>query len=101
MKLFPVKTKQLASESRVKHSVENWQKLTNNAMIISVVRSYEVFFILSLKQSRLLNVYHLTKNMTYLLNQEVQDMLRKNPIAVLDPEEDHFSPSNQPKGPEP
>ena len=57
---------------------------------MGVVRSYEVFFILSPRQSRLLNVYHLTKKVTDLPDQEVQNMLGKDAIVVLDPEKDHF-----------
>ena len=59
--LFPVKTTQLPSAGRVKHSVKNWQKLTKSPMILDVVKGYKIFFILPPRQSRLPNFSHLTK----------------------------------------
>ena len=36
--LFLVKFKQLSKPGRVKHFVKNWQKLTNDPMILDIVR---------------------------------------------------------------
>ena len=44
--LFPVKIKQLPKVGRVKHFVKNWQKLTDDPMILDIVRGYEIPFIL-------------------------------------------------------
>ena len=49
--LFPEKIKQLPKAGRVKHFVKNWQKLTNNPMVLDIVRRYEIPFILSSRQS--------------------------------------------------
>ena len=57
--LFPVKTKQLPSAGRVKHSVKDWQKLTKIPMILDVIKGF--FFILPPRQSRLPNLSHLIK----------------------------------------
>ena len=44
MNLFPVRNKQLPSAGWVKHFEKNWQKLTNDAMIMDVVRGYKIAF---------------------------------------------------------
>ena len=85
-------------------------------MILDVVRDYNIVFILLQRQSKLLNLCHLTKVAKDPVDQEVQDMLRKGAIVVSDPKEDQFlsflfllkkrdrrcgeTPSSQPKGPE-
>ena len=88
--LFPVKIKQLPKAGRVKHFVKNWQKLTNNPMILDIVRGYEIPFILPSWQSKLPNSCQLTKEASDLVDQEVQDMLKKGAIVVTDPKEDQF-----------
>ena len=83
-------------------------------MILDIVNGYEIPFILPPKQSRLPNLCQLTKEASDLVDQEVQDMLRKGAIVVSNPKEDQFvsslslvkkkdggeSPSVQPKRPE-
>ena len=59
-------------------------------MILDAVRGYEIPFILQPKQSRLPNLCQLTKETTYIVDQEVQDMLRKGAIVVSDTKEDQF-----------
>ena len=59
--LLPVKIKQLPKAGRVKHFVRNWQRLTNDLMILDIVRGYEISFILPQRQSWLPNVCQLTK----------------------------------------
>ena len=111
--LFLVKIKQLPKAGRVKHFVKNRQRLKNDPMILDIVRGYEIFFILSPRQSRLPNLCHLIKAASDLVDQQVQDMLRKGAITFSDPKEDQFlssvsfekerwgeSPSSQPKEPE-
>ena len=51
--LFLVKIKQRSSAGRIKYFVKNWQNLTNDPMILHVVRSYEIPLILLSRQSRL------------------------------------------------
>ena len=75
---------------RVKHFAKNWQRLKNEPMILDIVRGYEIPFILPPRQSRLPNVCQLTTEAPDLLDQEVQDMLRKGAIVVSDPKEDQF-----------
>ena len=98
----------------MKHFVKNWQRLTNDPMILDIVNNYEIPFILPPRQSRLPNLCQLTKEPSDLVDQEIQDMLRKGAIEVSDPKKDQFlsslflvkkkdgseSPSSQPKGPE-
>ena len=88
--LFSVKIKQLPKAGRVKHFVKNWQRLTNDPMILDIVNGYEIPFILPPRQSRLPNLCQLTKEASDLVDQEVQDMLRKGAIVVSDPKEDQF-----------
>ena len=88
--IFPVKIKQLPKAGRVKHFVKNWQRLTNDPMILDIVNGYEIPFILPPRQSRLPNLCQLTKEASDLVDQEVQDMLRKGAIVVSDPKEDQF-----------
>ena len=59
-------------------------------MKLDIVRGYEISFILPSRQSRLPKLCQLTKGASDLLNQEVQDMLRKGSIVVSDPKEDQF-----------
>ena len=59
-------------------------------MILDIVRGYEISFILSPRQSRLPNLYHLIKGASDLVDQEVQDMLRKGAIVFSDPKDDQF-----------
>ena len=44
--LFPVKMKQLSKAGRVKHFVNNLQRLTNDPVILHIVNGYEIPFIL-------------------------------------------------------
>ena len=88
--LFPVKIKQLPKAGRVKHFVKNWQRLTNDPMILDIVNGYEIPFILPPRQSRLPNLCRLTKEVSDLVDQKVQNMLRKGAIVVSDPKEDQF-----------
>ena len=88
--LFPVKIKQLRSAGRVKHFVKNWQKLTNDPLILDIVRGYKIPFVLPSRQSKLPNLCQLTKQVSDLVDQEVHDMLRKGTIVVSDPKEDQF-----------
>ena len=60
-------------------------------MILDIVRGYKIPFILLPRQSRLpKNSCQLTKKASDLVDQEVQDMLRKGTIVVPDPKEDQF-----------
>ena len=59
-------------------------------MKLDIVRGYEISFILPSRQSRLPKLCQLTKRASDLLDQEVQDMLRKGSIVVSDPKEDQF-----------
>ena len=88
--LFPVKIKQLPCAGSVKHFVRNWQKLTNDPMILNIVRGYEIHFILPPRKSSLPKLCQLTKEATDLADPEVQCMLRKSAIVVSDPKEDQF-----------
>ena len=88
--LFPVKIKQLPSASTVKHFVKNWQKPANDAMILDILRGYEMPFILPSRQSKLPDLCQLTKEASDLVDQEVQDMLRKGATVFSDPKEDQF-----------
>ena len=83
-------------------------------MILDIVRWYEIPFILPPRQSKAPNLCQLTKEATDLVDQEVEDMLRKFAIVVSYPKEDEFVSllflvkkkdgegltSSQPKGPE-
>ena len=74
----------------MKHFVKNWQRLTNDPMILDIVNGYKILFILPSRQSRLPNFCQLTKETSDLVDQEVQDMLRKGTIVVSDHKEDQF-----------
>ena len=69
---------------------KEFAKLTNDPMMLDIVRGYEVLFILPPRQSRLPHLCELTKQASDLVDQEVQDMLRKGAIRVSDPKEDQF-----------
>ena len=90
MNLFPVKIKQLPKAGRVKHFVKNWKSLTKDPTILNIVIGYEIPFISSSRQSRLPKLCQFTKEESDLVDQEVQDMLRKGAIVVSDPKEDQF-----------
>ena len=85
-----VKLEQMPKAGRVKHFAKYWQRLKNEPMILDIVRGYEIPFILPPRQSRLPNVCQLTTEAPDLLDQEVQDMLRKGAIVVSDPKEDQL-----------
>ena len=74
----------------MKHLVKNWQRLTNDPMIPDMVNGYEIPFILPPRQLRLPYLCQFPKKASDLVNQEVQDMLRKDVIVVTDPKEDQF-----------
>ena len=40
--LCPVSIQQLSKAGRVKHFVKNWQNLTNNPMILDIIRGYKI-----------------------------------------------------------
>ena len=59
-------------------------------MILDVVRGYKIPFILPSSQSKLPNLCQLTKESSDLVDQEVQDMLKKSAMVVSDPKADQF-----------
>ena len=59
--LFPVKIKQLPKAGRVKHFVKEWERLTNDPMILDIIRGYKISFSLPPRQSRVPNLCQLTK----------------------------------------
>ena len=71
MKLSLVKIKQLLSAGRVKHFVKYQQKLTNDPMILDVVRRYKIPFILPPRQSSLPNLCQLTKEVIDLVEDAI------------------------------
>ena len=83
--LFPVKINQLPSEGRVNYFAKNWHKVTNDPMILDVVRGYEIPFLLKPMKPRLSSLGQLTKEALDLVDQEIQNMLREGTIVVLDP----------------
>ena len=88
--LFPVKLKQLPKAGRVKHFAKNWKSLTKDPTILNIVRGYEIPFISPSRQSRLPKLCQFTKEASDLVDQEVQDMLRKGAIVFSDPKDDQF-----------
>ena len=84
--LFSVKIKQQPKAGRVKH----WQRLTNNPVILDIVRGYEIPFILPPGQSMLPDLCQLTKKSSNQVDQEVSGMSKKDAIVVSDPKEDQF-----------
>ena len=66
------------------------KELANDPVILDIVNGYEIPFILPPRQSRLPNLCRLTKEASDLVDQEVQDTLRKGAIVVSDPKEDQF-----------
>ena len=59
-------------------------------MILDIVNGYEIPFILPPRQSRLPNLCQLTKEASDLVDQEVQDMMKKGAIVVSDVKENQF-----------
>ena len=88
--LFSVKIKQQPKAGRVRHSVNSWQRLTDNPVILDIVRGYEIPFILPPGQSMLPDLCQLTKKASNQVDQEVPGMSKKGAIVVLDPKEDQF-----------
>ena len=73
--LFPVKIKQLPKAGRMKKFVNNWQRLTNDPMIVDMVNCYEIPFILSPRQSRLPNLSQLSNGASDVVDQQFQDIV--------------------------
>ena len=80
--LFPTTTKQLPCAGRVKFFVENWKKLTNDQRILEIVKGYEIPFSEPPKQSAPPKQICLNEKETKLVDQEVQEMLRKGAITI-------------------
>ena len=88
--LFPVNVKLMPSAGIARQFVKNWQKLANNPITLDIVRGYEIPFILPQSKSRPPNLCELTTKTPDIVDQEVQDMLRKGAIEVSDSKEDQF-----------
>ena len=74
----------------MKHSVNSWQRLKNNPVILDIVRGYKIPFILPPGQSMLPDLCQLTKKASNQVDQKVQGMSKKGAIVVSDPKEDQF-----------
>ena len=83
-KFISDKNQATAQSRQSEHFVKNWQRLTNDPIILDIVNGYEIPFILPPRKSRLPNLCQLTKKASDLVDQEVQDILRKGAIVVSD-----------------
>ena len=83
-KFISGKNQATAQSRQSEHFVKNWQRLTNDPIILDIVNGYKIPFILPPRKSRLPNLCQLTKEASDLADQEVQDMLRKGAIVVSD-----------------
>ena len=67
----------------ISHFLVNWQKLTLNQDILSVVKSYRIPFIKIPFQRKIPNFTKMNKKLITLVDLELKEMLRKGPIMRI------------------
>ena len=82
--LFPPKEFQTCSQaSRLQYFLENWEKLTSNPLILNIMKGYQILFLpVSIKKSCLPRI-SMTSQEEVLVDQEIEQMLRKGAIKVV------------------
>ena len=75
---------------RLKHFQENWKKLTSNHQILELVEGYKIPFPSEPKQTKPPNLVYLTKKEESLVDLEIQAMLRKDAIQMVEKSQNQF-----------
>ena len=75
---------------RVSHLLVNWQKLTLNQDILSVVKDYTKPFIKIHSQQKIPNFIRMNKKQIALADLELKEMLRKCAIKRTQPVQGEF-----------
>ena len=74
----------------VSHSLKNWQKLTLNQDILSVLKGYKTPFIKIPFQEKIPNFTKMNKKQIALVDLELKEMLRKGAIMRTQPTQGEF-----------
>ena len=75
---------------RISHFLVNWQKLTLNQDILSVVKGYKIPFIKIPFQRKIPNFTKMNKKQIALVDLELKEMLRKGEIMRAQPAQGEF-----------
>ena len=75
---------------RLRYFTQNWRKLTNDSNILSIVEGLKLEFLEEPKQNSPPFVAKMTPEKKQLMEQEIQDMLRKGAITPVKPRRDQF-----------
>ena len=75
---------------RLRYFTQNWRKLTNDSNILSIVEGLKLEFLEEPKQNSPPFVAKMTSEKKQLMEQEIQDMLRKGAITPVKPRRDQF-----------
>ena len=80
----------IPSAGSVSHSLKNWQKLTLNQDILSVLKGYKTPFIKIPFQEKIPNFTKMNKKQIALVDLELKEMLRKGAIMRTQPTQGEF-----------
>ena len=75
---------------RISHFLVNWQKLTLNQDILSVVKGYKIPFIKIPFQRKIPNFTKMNKKQIALVDLELKEMLKKGAIMRTQPAQGEF-----------
>ena len=89
--LFPPKEFQNFSQaSRLQYFLENWEKLTSNAFILNIMKGYQILFLPVPIKKFCLPRISMTPQEEVLVDQEIEQMLRKGAIKVVQQDANPF-----------
>ena len=88
--LSPAEIPNLPKTKRLKYFLRNWRKLANDPLILEIVQGYTIHLISQPKQAKSSRPIAMSKEETRLVDQEIQEMLRKGAIAITGNIENQF-----------
>ena len=88
--LFYLNIPDIPLAGRLKYFQKNWKVLTQDPKILSIVEGYDIPFVEKPYQCQIPAKAKFDKTQTQLVNQEIQDMLKKGAIEKVSPVPDQF-----------
>ena len=87
LKLFPRELLNVPLTGRLKYFQTNWEILTQDDNILSIVKRYKIPFLEEPYQKRCHSTTHMSKDQSKLINLEIMEMLKKGAIQHVNPTE--------------
>ena len=74
----------------LRHFLKNWEKLTKDPFILELVKGYQILFLSEPFQTAPPRSISMSQEETGIVNQEIQEMLKKGAIKLVQPNTDNL-----------